>query len=144
MRVLGIDFGDRHIGLAVSDPLLLTAQPLGSYTLTGRSDADGGFFRDLVKKHEIGEIVIGWPLRMNGTSGSRAEKTAKFGAWLEKTVATPVFFMDERLTSRQAQNIIKEEGIREPASKKKREDELSAVIILSTYLEKKRLGKNAP
>jgi putative Holliday junction resolvase len=65
MRILGVDYGDRHIGLALSDPLLITAQPLASYELTGNEKDDRAFFQELVARHDIGEIVVGNPLRLD-------------------------------------------------------------------------------
>jgi len=143
MRILGIDYGDRHIGLALSDPLLITAQPLETYELTGRENVDRQYFRDLVARHEVGEIVVGDPLRMDGSSGTRAEKTRGFAAWLGKAVRKPIVFMDERLTTRQALNVLRDEKLR-GKKKKNREDQLSAVIILATYLEQKRGADDAP
>ena len=142
MRVLGVDYGDRHIGLALSDPLLITAQPLGSYELAGRDDADGAYFRGLVAKHEISEIVVGNPLRMDGSSGTRADKTRLFAAWLEQATGRPVALMDERLTTQQALKTL--DGVKLHGKKKKDwEDRIAAVIILSTYLERKRGGTGA-
>lgn len=134
MRVLGIDYGDRHIGLALSDLLRITAQPLESYELTGRESVDRRFFIDLVARHDVGEIVVGDPLRMDGSSGTRAEKTRAFAAWLGKAVAKPIVFLDERLTTKQALAVLKSEKLR-GRKKKAREDQVAAVIILSTYLE---------
>lgn len=143
MRVLGIDHGDRHLGLALSDPLLITAQPLGAYTLSGNEAADRAYFRELVSRHEVEEVVVGFPLRMDGSEGSRVEKTRRFAAWLEKATGKRVVFMDERLTTQQAQGLMRE-GKKGPLRlKKKREDELAAVIILSTYLERKRSARDA-
>jgi len=143
MRVLGIDYGDRHIGLALSDPLLITAQPLGSYDLTGKESADRQYFRDLVAKHDVGEIVLGNPLRMDGSAGTRTEKTQVFAAWLEKAVGRPVTLIDERLTTRQALKTLEDEKLR-GRKKKDWEDRIAAVIILSTYLERKRSADHGP
>ena len=143
MRVLGIDYGDRHIGLALSDPLLITAQPLGSYELTGRERVDRKYFQDLVAAHDVGEIVLGNPLRMDGSSGTRTEKTRVFGAWLEKAVGRPVTLLDERLTTRQALKTLDDEKLR-GRKKKDWEDRIAAVIILSTYLETKRGPDDGP
>jgi putative holliday junction resolvase len=143
MRVLGIDYGDRHIGLALSDPLLVTAQPFGTYRLTGREMDDRKFFQDLVVREEVGEIVIGDPLRMDGSSGTRAERTRQFAAWLEKAVSKPIVFVDERLTTREALRFLQDSNLRGRA-KKEREDQVAAVIILSTYLERKRDGQSRP
>jgi len=143
MRVLGVDYGDRHVGLALSDPLLITAQPLGSYELTGRENVDRAYFRDLVAKHDVAEIVLGNPLRMDGSSGTRAEKTRGFAAWLGKAVGKPVVLLDERLTTQQALKVLGDEKLR-GKKKKDWEDRIAAVIILSTYLERKRGEGDAP
>jgi putative holliday junction resolvase len=143
MRVLGIDYGDRHIGLAMSDALLLTAQPFGTYELKASNAENGEFFRALVERHEIGEIVVGYPLRMDGTPGTRAEKTRVFGAWLEKAVKRPIVYWDERLTTWQAKEWLKDDKTRGRA-KKDRVDQLSALIVLSAYLEKRRTDSDAP
>jgi putative Holliday junction resolvase len=137
MRILGVDFGDRNIGLALSDVLGLTAQPLSMYRLTNRDDADRRFFRDLVAKQAIEEIVVGFPLRMDGTSGTRAEKTRIFARWLEKTVGLAVVFWDERLTTHQALRVVHEQKVRVKA-KKSVINQISAVIILQSYLDSKR------
>ncbi len=137
MRVLGIDHGDRHVGLALSDPLLITAQPLGSYRLTGNEDEDRRYFQGLVAKHDVGEIVLGEPLRMDGSAGTRSEKARAFAAWLEKAVSRPVVLLDERLTTQQALKDLDDSGLSGP-KKKEWEDQIAAVIILSTYLERKR------
>lgn len=143
MRILGIDYGDRHVGLALSDPLLLTAQPFGTYKLTGRDKDDRKYFQDLVAAQDVGKIVIGDPLRMDGTSGSRAEKTRRFSAWLAKAVGKPIVFVDERLTTREAQHVLAETGVR-GRDMKTREDQIAAVIILQTYLESKRGDPHDP
>ncbi len=142
MRTLGIDYGDRHIGLALSDSLGITAQPFGSYTLKSPEE-NRKFFRELVEGHDVAEIVVGFPLRMDGTSGTRAEKTRSFGDWLEKAVHRPIVFWDERLTTREALQILREQNVR-GRRKKDAEDQVSAVIILSAYLEKKRYERDAP
>jgi len=110
MRILGVDHGDRHIGLALSDPLHITAQPLTTYVLSG-GEPDKKFFQDLVRNHDVGEIVVGIPVRMDGSSGSRADKTRAFGRWLEKAVERPVVFWDERLTTVQAERMLLEADV---------------------------------
>lgn len=143
MRVLGIDYGDRRIGLALSDALQVTAQPFGSYRLTGREADDRRFFVELVAREDVGEIVVGEPLRLDGSSGTRAEKTRRFAAWLEKTVGRPVAFMDERLTTQEALHLLRDWNLR-GRQNKDREDQIAAVIILSTYLERKRQDPHVP
>lgn len=143
MRVLGIDYGDRNIGLALSDVLRLTAQPLDTYRLTGRDDEDRTYFKDLVLKHAISEIVIGLPLRMDGTSGSRVEKTRSFAKWIEAAAHVPIIFWDERLTTHQALNVMHEQKVGLKA-KKSVINQISAAIILQGYLDSKRSDANVP
>jgi putative Holliday junction resolvase len=143
MRVLGIDYGDRHIGLALTDALKLTAQPFGTYELKASESENRKYFQDLVARNEVDEIVIGFPLRMNGSQGTRTQKTKEFADWLEKAVHKPIIFWDERLTTQQAVHYLEDRGVR-GKKKKQYEDQISAVIILSAYLERKRGDSNAP
>lgn len=140
MRVLGIDFGDRRIGLALSDPLRMTAQMLGQYERQ-TPEKDREYFMDLIRRHQISEIVIGLPLRMNGTEGSRVEKTKVFGDWLREAVNINIHYWDERLTTIQAMAILNEQNFK--MKKKKRfKDQVSAALILSSYLESHRKNSN--
>lgn len=136
MRFLGIDHGDRRIGLAVSDMLQITAQALGVYQVT-TEEADRKYFTQLVADYQIEKIVLGLPLRMDGTSGSRVEITKTFAKWLEGFLDTPIIFWDERLTTKQAMGILIQQDVKGKA-KKKFKDQLSAVIILSSYMESLR------
>jgi putative Holliday junction resolvase len=136
MRVLGIDFGDRNVGLALSDPLQITAQPLATYVLSGEPE-DRRYFQDLVRRYEVGMIVLGMPIRMDGSPGRRAEKTREFGLWLEQAAGVPIVFWDERLTTRQAQGVIRGQKVR-AKDKKSVENQVSASIILAGYLESRR------
>ncbi|MBC7364878.1 MAG: Holliday junction resolvase RuvX [Candidatus Aminicenantes bacterium] len=136
-RVLGIDYGDRHLGLALSDPLQITAQPFGHYTLKEDQAENAEFFQRLVQEKQIEEIVVGFPLRMDGSEGSRADLSREFASWLEKITGKKVILWDERLTTREA--LKKMEGFKGSFKEKKhREDQIAAVIILEAYLEKKR------
>lgn len=141
MRVLGIDFGDRKIGLAISDRLWITAQPLASYR-RGTEKEDEKYFKALIAEYEITEIIVGMPLRMDGSSGTRAEKTREFARWLEQILNLPILFWDERLTTKQANKILSQRKIATRV-KKNIEDQISAMIILSTYLESKRAKSDA-
>lgn len=136
LRILGVDYGDRHLGLAVSDKLHYTAQPIASYNLKNEK-ADREFFRELVAKYEIGEIVIGWPLRLDGTEGRRVEKTREFARWLESVVNLPILFWDERLSTHEAYSVLNRQKLN-GREKKAVKDSISASIILMAYLEKKR------
>ena len=141
MRVLGIDYGDSHISLAVSDKLLLTAQALGSYRSKSKEE-DKKYFKELISKYEIGEIVLGFPLRMDGSQGTRVEKTKEFAAWLKKILKIPIIFWDERLTTREAHQILSRQKIK-AKRKKTLEDQIAASVILSSYLESKRRKNHA-
>jgi len=134
MRILGIDYGDRHVGLAVSDRLLVSAQPLTTYILQDREADNAAYFRELVRAQEITEIVLGLPLRMDGSSGTRADKTRAFGKWLEKTVGLPVSYWDERLTTHQAIGLMQEQKVRAKA-RRNVVNQIAAVLILQAYLE---------
>lgn len=140
MRILGVDLGEKKIGLAVSDPLFLTSQPLSFYQPSGKKK-NLVFFRDLVKEYDIEEIVVGFPLQMDGHEGIEAEKARNFAMWLEKSLNLPVFLWDERLTTKQALRILHQQDIK--AKKKKvLKDQISASLILSSYLESRRTKKN--
>jgi len=143
MRILGIDFGDRHLGLALSDSLQMTAQPLGTYQFKDDKEKNLKYFQGLVRRHEIIEIVIGLPLRMNGSPGTRAQKTKEFARWLEARLKLPVVLWDERLTTHQALGVIRELKVK-LKNKKSVEDQVSATIILLSYLERKRADTHAP
>jgi putative Holliday junction resolvase len=136
-RILGIDYGDRHLGLALSDPLKITAQPYGTYTLKDSEAENREFFRKLVEEKKVEEIVLGLPLRMNGSEGTRAGLSRNFARWLEEITGKKVVLWDERLTTKEA--LKKLEGFKGSFKEKKdREDQLAAIIILEAYLEKKR------
>jgi len=136
MRILGVDYGDKRIGLAVSDPFCITAHGIGRYQVTDKTK-DALYFKELVTRYDIAEIVIGLPLKMDGSPGTRVEKTKEFAAWLEKELGLPVKFWDERLTTKQALRILQQHKV-SPRMKKKVIDQISATIILSDYLESKR------
>ncbi len=140
MRILGIDFGDRNIGLAVSDPLFLTAQAIGRYRRQSQ-EKDKKYFQELVSQYEVGEIVIGLPLRMDGSPGTRVEKTKKFARWLENILHLPIVFWDERLTTQQALKMLRGQKV-DFRKKKILKDQISASLILSSYLENKKAKHN--
>lgn len=137
MRILGVDYGDRHIGLALSDVLGLIAQPLDTIQLEGSDAVRKAAIRAIVTGHDVGRIVVGMPLRMDGSEGSRAEKTRAFAAWLEKASGVPVAFWDERLSTHQALRSVQEQKVR-IKSKRAVVNQIAAVIILQGYLESRR------
>lgn len=140
MRVLGIDYGDKNIGLALSDPLQITAQPLGRYRVRSKKE-DAKYFKDLVKQYEINTIVVGLPLMMDGSEGHRVQKTQEFADWLSNCLGLPIAFWDERLTTKQALQVLRQHKA-SPSKRKKSKDQIAAVIILSDYLESKRIDSH--
>jgi putative Holliday junction resolvase len=142
MRVLGIDYGDRNIGLAISDKLFIAAHAIGRYQAKNRK-ADALYFKDLVKQHQVSKIVIGLPLQMDGSEGTMAEKTREFARWLEKILELPVVFWDERLTTREALQVLHQQKMN-GRKKKELKDQVAATIILSNYLESERENFHVP
>jgi len=134
-RILGIDYGDRRIGLAVSDGLALTAQPVGVVT----TRADGGHLKELAdvcQEREVGRVVVGMPRNMNGSLGERAKVTLEFVEALRATVDVPVETWDERLTTVQAERSLRARGLTR-AKRRARRDTVSAQLILQGYLDAK-------
>ena len=134
MRYIGLDVGDRTIGVAVSDPLNFTAQ--GITTLRRKSiEKDMENLKELFSSYEIQEIIVGLPKNMNGTIGSQAEKAMDFGRVVEEVFGLPVVFWDERLTTMAANRAMLEADL----SRKKRKglvDKIAATFILQGYLDK--------
>lgn len=131
-RILGIDFGDRRVGLAVSDLLGITAQPIGFIVIDGANDA---VFKiaPYIKEYDIKKIVLGLPKNMNGDEGERAEKTRRFGEKLKSAFNIEVQYFDERLTTVYADHTLNALNVK---GKKKtgKKDALSAVLILQGYM----------
>ncbi|WP_458464485.1 Holliday junction resolvase RuvX [Paenibacillus sp.] len=133
MKILGLDYGDRRIGVAASDPFGWTAQ--GLEVLERRRD-EGEFARiaELVREHEISEIVVGLPKNMNGTVGPRGEICIAFAERLRDELNLPVHLWDERLTTMAAERTLIEADV----SRKKRKqvvDKMAASLILQNYLD---------
>ncbi len=136
MRVLGLDVGDRRIGVALSDSLGITAQRL---TLLERQGAgrDVEAVRALVDQHEVGTIVVGLPLTMQGTEGPQAKKVLAFTQALRGRVSVPIQMVDERLTTVQGERALLEMD----TSRRKRKqmiDQVAAQLILQQFLDQQR------
>lgn len=142
-RILGLDFGSKTVGVAISDPLLYTAQGLEII----RRDRESKIRKTLARIEEIcveygvSLIVLGLPLNMDDTEGDRAVKTRKFAEDIERRTGLEVVFWDERLTTVEADETMDELGIF-GAKRKELVDEIAAMIILQSYLENNRDGKN--
>jgi putative Holliday junction resolvase len=139
MRILALDVGARRIGLAVTDPLGITAQ--GIETLQRKNKRSDLFILERVlRKYEVGEIVVGHPLHMSGDSGSQAQKASTFAEELRSRFNLPVHLWDERLTTAQAQRLLREAD----ASIERRKqvvDQMSAVLILQSFIDARATEK---
>ena len=131
-RIIALDVGDRRIGIAVSDPLGITAQPIETYTRVGYGP-DSRHIAELAKQYETDQILCGLPRNMDGTQGFQADKVRQFAAQLEALGLT-VFYYDERMTTVLAEDALLEADMRR-ADRKKKVDMLAAVIILQSYLD---------
>ena len=136
MRILGLDFGSKTVGVAVSDGLLLTAQ--GVETIERKDEnklrKTCARIEELIAEYEITEIVLGLPKNMNNTEGERVEKTKAFGEMLERRTGLPVHYWDERLTTVAAEQILMESGVRRENIKAVI-DKVAAGLILQGYLD---------
>jgi putative Holliday junction resolvase len=132
-RVLGVDYGTVRIGLAVSDPERKIAFPLS--TLSRRSrDSDAAAFRDLVEDEEIGQIVVGLPVHLDGREGQKAREARAFGQWLAGVTGLPIVFWDERFTTVEAESTLWSAGLTHK-KRKARRDRVAAQILLQAYLD---------
>jgi len=132
MRIMGLDVGDKTIGVAVSDALGWTAQGI---TVIRREilAKDLACLSAIIKEYEVKEIVVGLPKNMNGTLGERAEKTLAFGQELEENLGLPVKWWDERLSTVEAERILLQGDVSR-AKRKKVIDKMAAAVILQSYL----------
>ncbi len=136
MRILGLDYGSRTCGVAVSDPLGITAQGLETIVRKEENKLRRTLARieELVREYGAEKIVLGFPLNMNDTIGPRAEKTLAFKEMLERRTGLPVILQDERLTTVEAEEVLIEAGVRRE-HRKQYVDKLAAVLILQGYLD---------
>lgn len=136
MKILGIDYGDVRVGLAVSDVTEFLASGIGNVKITGMNNAVE-LICGKIKEYGCQKIVLGLPVNMNGTHGEKAEKVRAFGSKLKEASGLEVEYVDERLTTVIAHGFMNETGTH---GKKRKEsvDTLSAQIILQNYLDSKR------
>ena len=135
-RILAVDYGRKRIGLALSDEMGLTAQPLGTLTRVNRQ-RDLNRLRDTCRTRGVTHIIVGQPLHMTGEAGEMADEAARFAARLEKATGIGVELVDERLTSWEAERTVAETR---SAVRRKRAaiDDVAAAVLLRDYLEKRR------
>lgn len=138
MRVMGLDYGDKTIGIAVSDPLGYTAQGIEVIKRTNWAN-DITRIKELLIEYTVERIVVGFPKNMNNTVGPKGEAVLKFKEKLEKEIDIAIDLFDERLTTAQAEKLLISGDIRRD-KRKKVIDKLAAVLILQSYLDSLKKG----
>lgn len=136
MRILGLDYGSKTVGVAVSDPLGFTAQGVEIIRRKSENKMRQTLARieELIAQYQVEKIVLGLPKNMNNTLGDRAEKSLELKETLEKRTGLPVVMWDERLTTVSANRVLMETGVRRE-NRKEHVDEIAAVFILQGYLD---------
>lgn len=140
MRIMGLDFGSKTVGVAVSDPLGITAQGVEIIRRKSQGKLRQTLARigELVEEYEVNELVLGFPKNMNGTEGERCERTKEFKELLEKRTGLPVALWDERLTTVAADRSMMEKGMGR-CERKEYVDEIAAIFILQGYMDAKKM-----
>ena len=135
MRTLGLDYGSKTVGVAVTDPLGLTAQGVEIIRRQKENHLRKTYQRikELCEQYDVEKIVLGLPLNMDDTMGDRAEKTLEFKNELERRLSVPVLLVDERLTTVEAIEIMDDAGIK-VSEREKYVDMIAATIILQDYM----------
>ena len=135
-RILGLDYGTKTVGVAMSDPLLLTAQEFETITRERASALRHTLVRikEICEEYQVEKIILGYPRNMDDSEGFRCEETLEFKKLLEKRVDIPIELLDERLTTVYADEILEESGVAK-RDRKKVIDQIAAAIILQDYLD---------
>ena len=135
-RIMGLDYGSKTVGVAVSDGLGLTAQGVETITRTdeGKLRRTLARIEELSKEYQVTRIVLGYPKNMDNSAGERVKKTEEFAAMVEKRTGRPVVFWDERLSTVSAERVLIESGVRRE-HRKAVIDKIAAVFILQNYLD---------
>ena len=135
MRILGLDYGSKTVGVAISDPLGITAQGVETIWRKQENHLRQTLARieELVSEYHVEKIVLGYPKNMNNTIGERAQKSLEFKEMLETRTGLEVIMWDERLTTIEANEILIESGVRRE-DRKKVIDKIAATLILQSYL----------
>ena len=136
MRVIGLDYGAKTVGVALSDELMLTAQPLTTIhrdrpTKLRQTLAQ---IEQIIEQYDVDRIVVGWPKKLDNEEGERCEKTKEFGDMLENRTGLEIIYQDERLTTAQADGVLEQGGIRKD-KRKQYIDKMAASLILQNYLD---------
>lgn len=143
MRIMGLDFGSKTVGVAISDPLLITAQGIEIVRRKSENKLRQTLARieELIVEYEVSEIVLGLPKNMNDTLGERVEKTLEFKEMLERRTGLTVSLWDERLTTVAADRAMIEAGIRRE-ERKEHVDKIAATFILQGFLDLRKNKEN--
>ena len=141
MRILGLDYGSRRIGVAVCDELGMTAQGLATITRKNR-EADLERIAEFIRRYAVEKIVIGYPLRLDGSEGIQCEKINRFIRRLENRFSLPVIRRDETLSTKEAEEILRDRGVR-PEKRRETIDRVAAAIVLQGYLDALQGGERA-
>lgn len=136
-RILAIDYGRRRLGLALSDRMGITVTPLAIHSRSNRRD-DMLRLREICRQHNVGTILVGWPLRLDGSAGAMAGETQRFAQRLRRELKLPVEMVDERLTSWQARHEVLESQSAGRRTKRPEDavDDVAAALILRDYLSR--------
>ncbi len=136
MKIMGLDYGTKTVGVAVSDESGLIAQPVCTVTRerANKLRQTCAQIESICKEQGVEKIVVGLPKNMNGTEGERAEDARAFAEMIERRTGLPVVLLDERLTTVEADRILEETGVAKSA-RKQHIDKMAAAIILQTYLD---------
>jgi putative holliday junction resolvase len=133
-RILALDYGQRRIGMAISDELRMTAQPLGILERTNRRN-DLRRLREIVRRHGVQLIVVGHPLRLDGTVGEMADEAARFAHRLARELGVEVRLADERLTSWEAGKLLRP-GTKGGTGRRREDDDGAAAVLLRDFLSR--------
>ena len=139
MRIMGLDYGSKTVGVAVSDELLLTAQPVETIERKSENKLRRTLARieELIDSYGVSFIVLGYPKNMDNSEGFRAQATEEFKEMLERRTGLDVFLQDERLSTVESERVLMEQGVRRE-NRKRYVDKLAASIILQGYLDKQK------
>lgn len=142
MKIMAIDYGDAHTGIAVSDSLL-TLVGYSAVIDSRKSEVVLAEIKKLIVAHDVGELVLGYPKNMDGTLGQRAEKCAAFGEELKAATGLPLTLWDERRSTVEAHDILYRNG-KNGKQRKKVVDAVAAALMLEGYLTRLRVKTQTP
>ena len=133
MRIAGIDYGTKRVGIATADLDVAIAFPFETYT-RGTLEQDSQYFRDLATNERLSKWVVGLPVHLDGNESQKSREAREFGAWLGEITGLPVDYFDERFSSHEAEGMLLEANFTKKR-RKARVDQLAAQIVLAAYLE---------